>query len=158
LEHGIWLVAAVGTAYTLLGGMWSVTLTDVAQLVFIIAGLFVLAGTVLFALGGDAGMAAGWARLVAETPPEHLVLVPADSAAGLGGWASVLAVGALGNVPGQDLAQRIFAARSERAATTACLVAGIFYIAFGMVPVTTGLAADALGIDNGQGTVPALAA
>src|SRR5690606_11206231 len=32
MHHGIWLVAAVGTGYTLLGGMCSVTLTDVAQL------------------------------------------------------------------------------------------------------------------------------
>src|SRR5690606_20506338 len=108
MQHGIWLVAGVGTGYTLLGGMWSVTLTDVAQLAFIIVGLVLLAVTVLFELGGGAGMSAGWTRLVAETPPEHLVLVPADSAATLIGWFSVLAIGALGNIPGQDLAQRIF--------------------------------------------------
>jgi len=158
MHHGIWLVAAVGTGYTLLGGMWSVTLTDVAQLALVIVGLLVLAVTVLVELGGDAGMAAGWARLIGETPSEHLVLVPADHAAELVGWLSVLAIGALGNIPGQDLAQRIFAARSERAAVTACCVAGVFYVLFGMVPVTTGLAADALGVDGTVGTVPALAA
>src|SRR5690606_6351610 len=158
MHHGMWLVAAVGTAYTLLGGMWSVTLTDAAQVVLIIAGLLVLAATVLVELGADAGPAAGWARLVAATPPEHFVLVPTESAASLIGWFSVLAVGALGNIPGQDLAQRIFAARSERAATTACWVAGVFYVLFGMVPVTTGLAADALGIGGSVGTLPALAA
>ena len=158
MHHGIWLVAAVGTGYTLLGGMWSVTLTDVAQLAFLIVGLFVLAVTVLVELGGGAGMTAGWARLVAETPPEHFVLVPADNAAELVGWLSVLAIGALGNIPGQDLAQRIFAARSERVAVTACCVAGVFYVLFGMVPVTTGLAADALGVDRMAATVPALAA
>jgi len=158
MHHGIWLVAAVGTGYTLLGGMWSVTLTDVAQLVLLIAGLLVLAVTVLVELGADAGIAAGWAQLVAATPPEHLVLVPAENAAELVGWLSVLAVGALGNIPGQDLAQRIFAARSERAATTACCVAGVLYVLLGMVPVTTGLAADTLGVDGMLGTLPALAA
>jgi len=158
MHHGIWLVAAVGTGYTLLGGMWSVTLTDVAQLALVIVGLIVLAATVLVELGGGAGMAAGWAQLVAETPPEHLVLVPAESAVELVGWISVLAVGALGNIPGQDLAQRIFAARSERAAAGACCVAGVLYVLLGMVPVTTGLAADALGLDATIGTVPALAA
>jgi len=158
VHHGIWLVAAVGTAYTLLGGMWSVTMTDAAQFVLMIAGLVVLAATVLVELGADAGLAAGWARLVAATPPEHLVLVPTESAAELVGWLSVLAIGALGNIPGQDLAQRIFAARSERAATTACCVAGVFYVLFGMVPVTTGLAANVLGIDGAFGTLPALAA
>src|SRR5690606_28853098 len=158
MHHGIWLVAAVGTGYTLLGGMWSVTLTDVAQLALVIVGLLVLAVTVLVELGGDAGMAAGWARLIGETPSEHLVLVPAESAVELVGWISVLAVGALGNIPGQDLAQRIFAARSERAAAGACCVAGVLYVLLGMVPVTTGLAADALGLDATIGTVPALAA
>ncbi len=158
IHHGIWLVAAVGTGYTLLGGMWSVTLTDAAQLAFIVVGLFLLAFTVLLELGGEAGIAAGWARLVAATPPERLVLVPTDRAADLIGWLSVLAIGALGNIPGQDLAQRIFAARSARAATTACHVAGVFYIALGMVPVLTGLAADPLGIEAAVGTVPALAA
>src|SRR5690606_28555728 len=109
-------------------------------------------------LGGGAGMTAGWARLVAEIPPAHLVLVPTESAVELVGWLSVLAVGALGNIPGQDLAQRIFAARSERAAVTACCVAGVFYVSFGLVPVATGLAADVLGVDGAIGTVPALAA
>ena len=158
MHHGIWLVAALGTAYTLLGGMWSVTMTDAAQFVLMIAGLLVLAATVLIELGADGSLAAGWARLVEATPPEHLVLVPTESAADLIGWFSVLAIGALGNIPGQDLAQRIFAARSERAAMTACCVAGVFYVLLGMVPVTTGLAADILGIDGALGTLPALAA
>src|SRR5690606_17305237 len=91
MQHGIWLVALVGTGYTLLGGMWSVTLTDVVQLALVLIGLVVLAVTVLAELGGGAGMAAGWARLVAETPPEHLVLMPAENAAELVGWLSVLA-------------------------------------------------------------------
>jgi SSS family solute:Na+ symporter len=158
MQHGIWLVALVGTGYTLLGGMWSVTLTDVVQLALVLIGLVVLAVTVLAELGGGAGMAAGWARLVAETPPEHLVLMPAENAAELVGWLSVLAVGALGNIPGQDLAQRIFASRSERVATTACCLSGVLYIVLGMIPVTTGLAADTLGIDGTLSTLPALAA
>ena len=95
---------------------------------------------------------------MAETPPEHWVLVPAGQAADLIGWMGVLAIGALGNIPGQDLAQRIFAARSARSATTACHVAGVLYIVLGMVPILTGLAADPLGIDAAASTIPALAA
>ena len=43
LELGILLVAVVATGYTLLGGMWSVTLTDAVQISLVLAGLVVLA-------------------------------------------------------------------------------------------------------------------
>jgi solute:Na+ symporter, SSS family len=162
LHHGIWLVAAIGTGYTLLGGMWSVTLTDAVQLVLLLAGLGVLAATVVIELGGGLG-AAGFdlmmARLATDVPADHWVLVPSDDPAALVGWLSVIAIATLGNIPGQDLTQRIFAARSARIASAACVVAGIAYIAFGAVPVLTGLAADLFAVaGDGRATLPALAA
>jgi solute:Na+ symporter, SSS family len=158
MHHGIWLVAAVGTGYTLLGGMWSVTLTDAAQLVLLLAGIVVLAVTVLVELAGPGnGLGAGLAAFADTVPAEDLVLIPKETAAALVAWLSVLAIGALGNIPGQDLAQRIFAARSARVAASACLAAGVLYIVFGMVPVATGLAADSLGVGGGQATLAVLA-
>lgn len=159
LAHGIWLVAFVGTGYTLLGGMWSVTLTDAVQLAILLLGLLVVGFGILLELGGVDGAAAGWLRFVAETPPEKLVLIPNEDAAELLSWLSVLAIGILGNLPGQDLSQRIFAARSANVAIAACLVAGVFYVVLGFVPVLSGLAADLLAIDSGEnGTLPLLAA
>ncbi|HEX7081453.1 MAG TPA: sodium:solute symporter family protein [Gammaproteobacteria bacterium] len=154
LRHGLWLVAAVGTWYTLLGGMWSVTLTDAAQAALIVVGLAVLAATMLAKLAAAGGLDA----LVGSVPAEHLKLVPAGDPAALVGWLSVLAVGALGNIPGQDLAQRIFSARSDRVASLACVVSGVLYVALGLVPAFVGLAADALGVQTSRSTVPALAA
>jgi SSS family transporter len=159
LVHGIWLVALVGTGYTLLGGMWSVTLTDAVQLAILLIGLLVLAVNVLVDLGGTSGAAAGWLRFLAETPPDKLTLIPNDSAVELVSWISVLAIGILGNLPGQDLSQRIFAARSANVAVAACLVAGVIYVILGFVPVLSGLAADLLLIAEGSnGTLPMLAA
>jgi Na+/proline symporter len=159
LVHGIWLVAAVGAGYTLLGGMWSVTLTDAVQLALLLLGLAVLAFTVLSELAGGGAMAAGFLRLTQEVPAERLTLIPTDDVAALVGWLSIVAIGVLGNIPGQDLSQRIFASRSAAIARTACLIAGAAYIVFGMVPVFTGLAADLLAIEAGDtGTLPALAA
>ena len=158
LVHGIWLVAAVGTGYTLLGGMWSVTLTDAVQLAILLAGLLVLGVATLVALGGGDGAASGWLRLLAETPTDKLMLMPTESAAELLGWLSVLAIGMLGNIPGQDLAQRIFAARSANVAVAACLVAGVCYVLLGFVPAFSGLAADLLGLtEDPRGTLPLLA-
>jgi solute:Na+ symporter, SSS family len=150
IAHGIWVVAAVGTGYTLLGGMWSVTLTDVVQVVLLLAGLVVLAVIVGAELSGGEGIGAAIARFVGGVPEEQLVLVPLESAGALIGWLSVLAVGALGNIPGQDLAQRIFAARSARIAVSACIVAGVLYVVFGLIPVMTGLSAQLLEIEVGE--------
>jgi SSS family transporter len=156
---GILLVALVGTGYTLIGGMWSVTLTDAVQLVILLLGLIVLAFSGLVQLGGSAGLVAGWMRFIDAVPPDKLVLVPTDSSAELLAWLSILAVGVLGNIPGQDLAQRIFASRSSRIAVQACLIAGVLYVLVGMVPVLSGLAADFLGgADEASATLPLLAA
>lgn len=158
LVHGLWLVAAIGTAYTLLGGMWSVTMTDAAQLVFILIGLAVLAVTVLAELAGSGPLWSGFSRLVEDLPADKLVLVPTEDFASFVGWMSVLAIGILGNIPGQDLTQRMFASRTANIARSACVIAGIAYVVLGFIPVLSGLAADALRLDTGDtATLPALA-
>lgn len=140
---GLAVVAVVGAGYTLVGGMWSVVVTDALQAALLVAGLGVVAVAALLALGaGDA--ATGWARLVAETPPDRLVLVPRESLEETLTWLGVLAAGALGNLPGQDLMQRVFASRSAAVARRACLVAGVAYLTLGAVPVGLGLGAALL--------------
>jgi len=152
LGTGILLVAAVGTGYTLIGGMWSVTLTDAVQLVVLLLGLLVLALSAFTELGDGAGALAGFTRLLDSTPPERLALVPTGDLTELVGWVSLLAIGMLGNLPGQDLAQRVFASKSARVAVQACLLAGVLYVLFGLVPVLSGLAADLLTGAAGQGS------
>lgn len=142
---GILIVAVVGTGYTLIGGMWSVTLTDAVQLVILLLGLIVLGFSAFSLLGDGAGPAAGFVRLLEETPSDRRVLIPTESLSELVGWLSLLAIGMLGNIPGQDLSQRIFASKSARVAVQACLLAGVLYVVFGMVPVLSGLAADLIG-------------
>ena len=132
------LVAIVGAGYTLLGGMWSVTITDAFQVVLLLVGLVILGFAALAKLGA-ADPVAGFGRLLAETPPDLLTLVPLDELRPLLAWLGLFAAAALGNLPGQDLAQRILAARSERVAQRACIVAGIAYLGFGLIPVGLGL-------------------
>jgi len=139
---GIAIVAVVGTSYTLLGGMWSVTLTDVVQMAFVVVGLLVLTAEVLFQLGG--GVLGGLQTLAERVPAEKLVLVPRENAGQLIGWLGVLAVGAFGNLPGQDLLQRVFASRSEGTAVRACYWAGGCYLLLGFCPLVLGLAGDLL--------------
>ena len=140
---GIVLVAVVGTTYTLMGGMWSVTLTDAVQVVLVILGLIVLAAVTLAELGSGS-VGDGLGRLWAETPTEMKTVIPTDTARALVGWIGVFAIGALGNIPGQDLMQRVFSCKSGEVARTACIVGGVSYIAFGLVPLVIGLAGNLL--------------
>lgn len=153
---GIVVVAVVGTGYTLLGGMWSVTVTDALQLGVLLVGLVVLAIAVLGSLG------LGTPGLVGETlgnglDPGMLDPIPNDTASELLGWSGLLIVAMLGNLSGQDLWQRMFAARSAKVAQRACIWAGVAYIVFGAVPVFLGLAAAVLLPDQDVAIVPSLA-
>ncbi|QDU97267.1 sodium:solute symporter family protein [Lignipirellula cremea] len=154
--YGLTCVAIVGVGYTLMGGMWSVTLTDAVQISLVLVGVVVLGGVVLVELGGG-DAAAGWMRLVQETPAEKQTLIPHATAIQFWQWLGVFAVGALGNLPGQDLMQRIFAARSARVAQGACYLAGGLYLLFGAVPVMLGLAAPLLFPELQEAILPTLA-
>ncbi len=138
---GIVVVAAVGMTYTLLGGMWSVTMTDAAQIVVVAVGLLVLAVTVLARLG-DGSAIEGLSQLTVQTPEARLVVVPTETLVGFVTWTGVVMVGALGNLPGQDLTQRIFAARSAGTAVWACHIAAGVYFALGAITLVVGLSAD----------------
>ncbi len=144
--------ACVILVYTLIGGMWSVTLTDTVQMVLVIIGLIAL-GVATLDLLGDGDLRGGLDRLVGETDPDSLRLLPeAGLAAGLA-WIGTLASGSLGNLPGQDLTQRIFASRSEATAARACWLSGLAYLGFGLIPVGLGLASRILLPDDFDGEV-----
>jgi SSS family solute:Na+ symporter len=142
---GILLVAAITLGYTLTGGLWSVASTDTVQIVVAVGGLLVLTAATLSdeRLGaGDPlrGLAAVFAR-VAATHPDHLRFFPVHaSPAILLGWLAAWATGLFGNLPVQDLQQRVFAAKTAGTAAAACILAGIFYLVCAMLPVTLGLA------------------
>jgi len=153
---GLLLVFVVGTGYTLIGGMWSVVATDALQAALLLVGLVAMAVAALAGLG-DGAVAEGWLRILRETPPERLDLVPRENLESLLGWLAVLAAGSLGNLPSQDLMQRVFAARSATVARRACLTAGVAYLTFGSIPVLLGLAAALLSPDDHRSILPILA-
>lgn len=156
LAIGIPLVAAVSTGYTLLGGMWAVTITDAVQIVLVIVGLLILAVVSLAELG-QGEVSAGLARLWHETSPEALEPIPLDSWRAMVGWLGVFLIGALGNLPGQDLMQRVFSARSAQVARRACLLAGGAYLLLGLAPILLGLAARLLvPVDVERSILPAM--
>lgn len=138
LNTGILLGCLFTLVYTMVGGMWSVTLIDTLQISVAFVGLLVL-GYSVFSQFGDGSAFAGIDRLRNETPPEFFVLVPPAVTAMTFAWMGNWAAGLLGNIPGQDLQQRIFAAKDAWTARAACILGGVLYLAFGMIPVAMGL-------------------
>lgn len=140
-DQGIIAVAVLGTGYTLLGGMWTITWTDAVQIGFILLGLLILGHAILIELG-NGGWSAGIDRLWNGTQPERWRIADPDTF-----WRdtltalSALAVGALGNLPMQDLMQRICSAGSDKIAAKSCLLASGGYLLMGVLPVGTGMAA-----------------
>ncbi len=143
-EVGIILVASVGTGYTLMGGMWTITWTDAIQMGLILIGLLVLGHAILIYLG-DGSVAAGITTMRTDIADSRWRIADPETF-----WrdtmvaVSALAIGALGNLPMQDLMQRIFSARSDAVAVKACLVASGGYLLMGILPVGTGMAAHLL--------------
>jgi len=152
LAVGVLVAAGIIVAYTLVGGMWSVTLTDTLQMGVVLITLVVLAVATFAELGGGA-IAAGIGRLFSETPPEALTLLPEAGAAAAIVWLGTWGSGLFGNIPGQDLMQRVFASKDASTATRACILAGLIYIGFGLVPVSLGLASRILLPGEGGGEI-----
>jgi len=135
-EIPLWLgivgTAMVATFYTTLGGMWSVAKTDVFQITLLLSGLVLLVGCVVSEYGT---IAHTWAQL----PSKSQVVVPTDSIRAFMGWTNLLLIGTLGNLPGSDLMQRVFASKSPQIARKACIFAGLSYLLVGGLPVLMGL-------------------
>jgi solute:Na+ symporter, SSS family len=149
---GLFIVASITLAYTLIGGMWSVTLTDSFQILVAIVGLIILTSAALSdpLLGNGnpfLGVSVLYDKLCANHP-QHLLFWPDYATAGsstayitavlsvLAAWAT----GLFGNIPGQDLQQRVFAAKDANTASRACILAGLLYLVFGSLPLLLGFA------------------
>jgi solute:Na+ symporter, SSS family len=156
-EAGYVLAALFVMGLTMTGGMWSVTLTDTLQIVLVLVSLMVLSW-VMFSHFGDGSPREGLQHAWETTPPEHRTLLPELGMVASLAWAATWFNGVGGNIPGQDLMQRVFASRDSQTAARACLLAGGVYLLFGMMPVMLGLGSRILLPDHGaQGILLALA-
>jgi SSS family solute:Na+ symporter len=133
-----WIGIAIGGSivvlYSVLGGMWSITLTDIVQFVIKTIGiLFVLLPIALHAAGGFSGMRA---RLDASY----------FDVTAIGGSAilAYLVTYTFGLLIGQDIWQRVFTARTPRIATGGGILSGAYCLVYGLAGALIGTAAKAL--------------
>jgi solute:Na+ symporter, SSS family len=142
---GIVIGASLVMVYTLLGGMWSLSITDFFHNILLILGLLVVA----FVVFGQAG---GWAKVVDQTPAQFFSPIPIQH--NLTSWTAYLMAWAtigLGSIPQQDVFQRVMSAKNEDIAQKSALLAGVFYISIALLPLFIALAASQLHPELLQG-------
>jgi len=120
---------ALAASYSVLAGLWGVVVTDLFQFVLAIGGAIVLAFFAVNAVGGISGLEAGLADVYGSSeaalsllPSEGAIWMPAITFAvylGMNWWASWYPGAEPGG--GGYVAQRIFAARTERDGVLATL-------------------------------------
>ena len=144
LTTAILMAAVVTTAYTMLGGMWSVAYTDIFQLGLVAIGLV---AALPFALDGAGGLDQAWLRYVGARPDGHGI-VPGPFIAG-GLWSTQAAVSwwdvslmlMLGGIPWNCYFQRVLSCTSPAKAAGQSIVSGVLTIAFTVPPLLMGIAA-----------------
>lgn len=139
LVQGILLGCILVTLYTFIGGMWSVSVTDFMQLIFILIGL-IAASLEIFQI-------ISFREIFVNAPDGFFRFYPErDTVDGLNYFAAWITIG-LGSVAGQDIFQRVMASRSEKVAVTAAIISGIMYLTVAMIPLVLALAARSLAPD-----------
>jgi SSS family solute:Na+ symporter len=134
--------------YTLLGGLWAVSLTDFVQLSITFVGVLLALGYALAKAGVSTVIATAGGELGLLDPR---ILLAIDF------WALVLVL-SLGDIPAPDLMQRIFASRDESTAKKSSLLAGLSYYTVGVLSMLVGAAAYILfpGLDDPELAYPML--
>ncbi|WP_288449639.1 sodium:solute symporter [uncultured Pseudomonas sp.] len=130
----ILLGGSVVVIYSSIGGMWSLTLTDIVQFVIKTAGLmFVLLPICLTRVGG-------WDALMAKLPASAFAL----TTLGYDTIFTYFLIYFFGILIGQDIWQRVFTARSEGVARVAGSLAGVYCVIYGLVGALIGMCARVL--------------
>ncbi|MFD9626593.1 sodium:solute symporter [Peribacillus muralis] len=126
--------------YTILGGMWSVTMTDVIQFVIMTIGIF------LIMLPMSIFKAGGWSSLQENLPASHFEL------GNIGGGTifQYFLLFTLGVVVAQDIWQRLFTARTKSISRSGTIGAGIYSVFYAIAISIIGMCAFIILPDLGD--------
>ena len=117
--------------YTILGGMWSITLTDIIQFIVMTIGVFFIMFP--FSVNSVGGLTA----LFSSVPEAHLSLTNI-------GWDRIFQYFLLyffGLMVSQDIWQRVFTARNQKVAKRSAISAGLYSVFYGLVLSIVGMCA-----------------
>ena len=128
------IVAVVVTIYSIMGGLWSVTLTDFVQVFLIIIGMII---AVPFAMR----LAGGWGNVVANVPAETFDMFKGYSPMAV---ISLTIMYVATFTVGQEAVSRYYAARDGKAAKQGSILAAIINFVYAFIPAILGIITLAL--------------
>ncbi|REK91226.1 sodium:solute symporter [Streptomyces inhibens] len=128
------LGGAIVVAYSTLGGMWSITLTDMVQFVVKTIGVLLLLLPIAVIKAG------GFAEMKAQLPDDYFAPL------GIGGQTvfTYVLIYSFGMLIGQDIWQRVFTARGDKVARLGGTAAGTYCLAYALAGAVIGTAAKVL--------------
>ncbi|MFI6465539.1 sodium:solute symporter [Streptomyces sp. NPDC050528] len=128
------LGGSIVVAYSTLGGMWSITLTDMVQFVVKTIGVLLLLLPIAVVKAG------GFGEMKAKLPTEYF------DPLGIGGETifTYVLIYTFGMLIGQDIWQRVFTAGSDRTAKWGGTVAGTYCLVYAVAGAVIGTAAKVL--------------
>ena len=133
-QAAVVLICVIVTMYSVMGGLWSVTLTDFIQVFFIVVGMAI---TIPFAFD----LAGGWTNVVANVPPETFDLLNGYSVMDIVSL-TIMYVGTF--TVGQEAVSRYYAARDGKAAQQGSILAAIINFVYAFIPAILGVTVLAL--------------
>ncbi|MFT4163897.1 MAG: sodium:solute symporter [Microlunatus sp.] len=144
--------AAIVIIYSSIGGMWSITLTDMVQFIIKTIGVFLLLLPFAWFKAGGAG---GIKERLGDAADAHFSL----TTIGLDTVITFFVVYSFGMLIGQDIWQRVFTARSPQVARWGGTAAGLYCILYGVAGALIGVAASVLlpGMDAKDDVYAAIA-
>ena len=133
-KTAVLIVAIVVTIYSIMGGLWSVTLTDFVQVFLIVIGMII---AVPFALN----MAGGWSNVVANVPAETFDMFKGYSPMAV---ISLTIMYVATFTVGQEAVSRYYAARDGKAARQGSILAALVNFIYAFIPAILGIITLAL--------------
>lgn len=129
MNAGMIIGAASILIYTLMGGMWSVAITDFLQMIIIVAGIVYISWEISGMVGGahmviNHALSSGKLNILPQANLKDILWF-------LAAWFTMM----FGSMPQQDVFQRIASSRTESIARNASIVGGVLYILFALLPM-----------------------
>lgn len=133
-KAAVLIVAVVVTLYSIMGGLWSVTLTDFVQVFLIVIGMII---AVPFAMN----TAGGWDSIVANVPAETFDMFKGYSPMAV---ISLTIMYVATFTVGQEAVSRYYAARDGKAARQGSILAALVNFIYAFIPAVLGIITLAL--------------
>jgi Na+/proline symporter len=134
---GLLLGASIVVLYTFIGGMWAVSYTDMLQSILILFGLIIL---MIFGLNEMES----FSTLFKDKSTDFFSILPKNNLAGWSEYIAVILALFIGSIPGQEIYQRIFSAKDEKAAQNGLYMAAILIVVIPVIPAIIALTAAQL--------------